>query len=391
VTPWLNFIFVSYSARLAALHSINRRRVIESQWYADRWGSIVSLRPDQNSKVIYENTARGVMMATSSTGSATGFGGDILLFDDFLNPKMAESKIEREKYLEQFDLTFSTRLNDKKTGHRVIVEHRLHHDDLTAHVLKQSGWTHLKLPAVAEEKTRIVFPVTRRVVVRERGDILHEQRTGKVELARQRVTLGGRGFAAQLQQSPEVRDAIYFSRDKWKFYSLPPEEMAKDMDELIQSWDFTFKDLQTSDFVAGGVVGQKGANFYVFDLVHDQLAFTASKAAMTTMTAKWPEAHAKLVEDKANGSAIIDELHEKIGGILPVNPEGSKEARAASISPYQEAGNIFLPEGAAWVEDFIREHSEFPNGQNDDRVDMLSQAIRYFLDKFRRQPRITVL
>lgn len=86
---------------------------------------------------------------------------------------------------------------------------------------------------------------------------------------------------------------------------------------------------------------------------------------------------AKLIEDKANGSAVIQMLRHEIPGILPVNPEGGKTARAAAISTLIEAGNIFLPhpQVAPWVNDFIEECAAFPNGKHDDQVDAMTQAL----------------
>jgi predicted phage terminase large subunit-like protein len=391
--PWLKWIFVSYASSLSTQHSVDRRRIIESDWYQKKWGSLVKMQPDQNAKDVYENTARGVMRATSTTGSATGFGGDIIVFDDVINPQQAESRTEREKAIRSFDLTFSSRLNDKKKGHRVAVEQRLHKDDLTGHVLKQSGWHHLSLPAIAEQRAKIIFPMSGRVQTREPGDILNPQREGVKELDRQKQITGARGFAAQYQQRPTAEEAAYFRRDKWKFYRMPANDMAESMEAIWQSWDMAFKDTKAGSWVVGGILGAKGPDFYVLDLIRDRMTFTASKTAVRALTGKWAAADAKLIEDKANGPAIIDELSNEIGGIIPVAVAGSKEARAASISPYQESGNIYLPDPALapWVNDFIEELSDFPHGQNDDQVDFLSQGVRWWLDRMRHTVGVTVV
>lgn len=390
--PGLKWIFVSYAASLSTKHSIDRRRIIESEWFQDRWGSLVRLQPDQNKTNVYENTARGVMFATSVGGSATGFGADIMIFDDTINPRQAESKAEREKSIQAFDLTFASRLNDKKRGHKIIVEQRLHKDDLTGHVLKRSGWTHLNLPAIAEERTKIIFPMSGRVVERKAGDVLNPEREALPELLRAKEA-NERVFAAQYQQHPSADEAAYFKRDRWKFYTLPPEEMAKNCTEQIQSWDLTFKDAAASDYVVGGVVGVRGPDFIVLDVVRARMSFTASKVAFKSLSAKWPRAHAKLVEDKANGPAAVDEWSREVGGIIPVEPEGSKIERAAAVSPYQEAGNVYLPDPkfAPWVHEFIEELADFPGGSHDDQVDFLSQALRWFINKRNQRTVITVI
>ena len=63
------------------------------------------------------------------------------------------------------------------------------------------------------------------------------------------------------------------------------------------------------------------------------------------------------------------------GGIIAVNPEGGKEARAAAVQPQIESGNVYLPDGADWLEAFIDEFAAFPRGRHDDQVDALSQAL----------------
>jgi len=102
--------------------------------------------------------------------------------------------------------------------------------------------------------------------------------------------------------------------------------------------------------------------------------------AIRGLSQKWPGTFAKLVEDKANGSAVIQMLAHEIPGLLPVNPQGGKIARAAAVSPLVEAGNVFLPhpDYAPWVNDFIEECIAFPNGAHDDQVDAMTQALLRF-------------
>jgi predicted phage terminase large subunit-like protein len=180
-------------------------------------------------------------------------------------------------------------------------------------------------------------------------------------------------------------------RDGWARYTTPPwivrhdgarivPEAGRDPAvELVQSWDFTFKDTKSSDYVVGQVWLRRGPITQLVDQVRARMSFTESCVAMTNMTARWPQAIAKLVEDKANGPAIINALGAKVGGIIPVEPEGSKYARAVAVSPFVEAGNIQLPdpsavEGTSWVSDLIEEAADFPGAANDDTVDAMSQA-----------------
>src|SRR5208337_1963464 len=154
------------------------RVLIRSQWYQSRWGSIVKLADDANLKTEFTNTARGHTIATSVGASATGRGGNYLVCDDLMNPAQASSNAERSSAIRWFDEVFSTRLDDKRLGRQIIIEQRTHTQDLTGHLLAESGWYHIALPAVAERRTVVVFPRSGREVVREENDILWPEREG---------------------------------------------------------------------------------------------------------------------------------------------------------------------------------------------------------------------
>jgi predicted phage terminase large subunit-like protein len=149
------------------------------------------------------------------------------------------------------------------------------------------------------------------------------------------------------------------------------------VEEQIQSWDCAFKDLQTSDYVVGQVWGRLRSAFLLLDQVRSRMDCPATVGAVREISARWPGTVAKLIEDKANGSAVIQMLSNEISGILPVNPSGGKIARAAAVSPLIEAGNVYLPHPvyAPWVTDFIEECAAFPNGAHDDQVDAMTQAL----------------
>jgi predicted phage terminase large subunit-like protein len=150
-----------------------------------------------------------------------------------------------------------------------------------------------------------------------------------------------------------------------------------DIDELELSWDLSFKDKKSSDFVAGQVWGRKNAKYYLFAQTHDRLSFSKTVQAFKEQAAAWPRAFSKLVEDAANGPAVIDTLREQISGIIAVKPEGGKVSRANAVSPMVEAGNVYLPDPsfAPWVDQFVEECAVFPNGTHDDQVDAMSQAL----------------
>jgi predicted phage terminase large subunit-like protein len=214
-----------------------------------------------------------------------------------------------------------------------------------------------------------------------RGELLWADRFGPEEVKDARVRLAARGFSAQHQQNPSQEEGAIFKREKFKHYMNDPRRIVDQMDEVIQSWDMAFKDLETSSKVAGHVWGRKGADRFLLDRVCEHLDFVASIAAVEAMTEKWPTAKAKLIEDKANGPAVIASLARKVQGLIPWPPKGqamgSKIARAFAAQPEIEAGNVWLPDPQAhpWVPEFVEYCVAFPGGEYDDDIDAMTQAL----------------
>jgi predicted phage terminase large subunit-like protein len=379
--PELRYLCCSYAASLSTKHSVDRRRIIESEWYQANWPH-VHLTSDQNQKTEYENTSRGVMVATSVGGTATGKGGNRVIVDDPVNPEEAYSEVKRVAAHDYMDKTLPSRLDDKRRDAMIVVMQRLHADDSTGHLLSRDAthrWTHVCIPAECRERTEVVFPRSGRVIVREPGDLLWPEREGAGELAALREEMGTRDFEAQYNQEPAPPEGAMFNPSWWRYYREVPEPL----DEIIQSWDMTFKDRKQSDYVVGQVWGRKGASKYLLDQVRARMDFPATQRAVVSLSAKWPQAHLKLIEDTANGPAVIASLKESVAGIVPVKVKGSKAARAAAITPTVEAGNVYLPDveqfpqHASWVGDFVHEHAVFTGdgSGHDDQVDACSQAL----------------
>lgn len=372
--PELRYRFCSYAASLSTQHSLSRRRILESEWYRRLWPEVV-LTTDQNVKNAYENTARGMMVSTSVGGSATGKGGNRIVIDDPINPQEAYSDAERKAANDYVDRTLPSRLDDKKRDAMIFVMQRLHDDDCTGHVLAKTGteWTHLNLPAECKERTQIRFPRSGRESLREVGDLLWPAREGADELARVKIDMGTRDYEAQYNQEPAPPEGAIFQAGWWQFYKEAPAIF----DQVIQSWDMSFKDADTSDYVVGQVWGRLGARKFLLDQVRERADLPTTIRLVKLLTAKWPEAQLKLVEDAANGPGVIAALRGEIVGLKAVKVKGTKVARAAACTPTIEAGNVWLPAETlcSWVSEFLFECSRFPMGTNDDQVDAMSQAL----------------
>ena len=320
----------------------------------------------RNSDIFEIVNHKGTYRSAGVGGGITGMGGNIILIDDPIKDRAeADSLTIRNKVWDWYTSTLYTRL--APGGGIIVIQTRWHMDDLAGRLLSSGAekWRVVNFPAIAEHNEEH----------RKAGEALHPERYDLASLLRIKTAVGSRDWAALYQQRPVPAEGAVFKRDWLKYYtesSLPPT-----FEKLLISWDMTFKDTNRSDFVVGQVWGRAGANFYLLDLVRGRWDFVKSLEMFQVLAGKWPDAVKKLVEDKANGSAIIQTLKKSISGIKPITPTESKEARAYAITPLFEAGNVFIPapKDVAWVKDFESEILTFPSGAHDDQVDAMTQAL----------------
>lgn len=376
--PQLRFLYGSYSYGLAIRDSVKCRRVIESQWYQDRWGEMFRLAGDQNTKEKFENDAGGHRICVSVGGATTGHGGDIVLCDDPHEILRAESDIERQSVLDWWDRVMSVRVNNPKTGHRVVIMQRLHENDLTGHILETgTGYDHLCIPSIFDSEnqkppTSIGWKDPRKKL----GELICPERFDNDYYLDRKTRMGSYAYAGQFQQRPEPAEGGIIKRAWINYYDAVPA--MEEFDIVIQSWDAAFKDSANSSYVVGQTWGRRyGSQFYLLDQVRDRMEFTQAYEAVLAARAKWPAVSAVLIEDKANGPAIISALRAHVPGIIPVNPQGGKDVRCQAVAPLWEAGNVFVPSAglAAWTNDFVAETTSFPSAKNDDQVDAMTQAL----------------
>ena len=305
--------------------------------------------------------------------------------DDGNKAKDAHSKKSLETVNTWWSETMQSRLNDQKKGAKVIIQQRIAQNDLSGHVLEEGDYVHLSIPMEYRKKPAYSYPNALPPITKdprtEDGELLWDERFGDIEVKKLRKSMGERAYATQYNQSPAPDTGDIFQRSWFRTYYNPPEDFdLTDFDWISISWDFTFKKTDDSDFVVGLVFARKGARHYLLDGIREKLSFTECLKVMKNMAAKYPMANENLVEDKANGPAIIDTLTSKIPAIVPITPYDSKEARARAVSPMVEAGNLYVPksEYLPLVALFIEEMATFPASSHDDMVDSTSQYLNRF-------------
>ena len=160
---------------------------------------------------------------------------------------------------------------------------------------------------------------------------------------------------------------------------IPSEPLPDIFDEALQSWDCSFKDSTTSDFVVGTVWCRRSASCYLTDMCRKRMDFVETKNAIREMRRKHIMGDSILIEDKANGTSIISDLKREVQGIIPIDPKESKDSRVYSITSMLEGGHVYLPHpdlpGFSWVQEIINECNAYPTGTHDDIVDSITQAL----------------
>jgi len=326
-------------------------------------GSLSRIRQDTSSASFWETTKGGGMIAVGVGGAITGRGGHILIVDDPIkNFEEARSEVYRRRVREWFESVLLSRAHQ---GAAIIVlMTRWHPEDLAGYLKGKGGWTHVNLPALAEEGD---------VLGRAAGEALCPELFTRETLEERRAAMAAFAWEGLYQQKPSVPEGNIIQREWLRYYDALPTDCST----VIQSWDCAFKGGKTSDFVVGQIWGRRGADFYLLDSMRGRLAFTGTVDALRRLTAQWPQATAKLIEEKANGAAVIDALRREISGLIPINPKDSKEARLHSVSPLFHAGNVFIPRQATWAREFEEELCAFPFVSHDDQVDACTQALNH--------------
>jgi len=404
--PHMRYVCASHSLDLAIRDSTKMRRLIESEWYQERWGDIVRITKDQNQKTKFETTATGFRQAIAA-GSITGARGDRVIIDDPHSVEGANSDQQRASTIEWFLEAVPTRLNKPLESAIVVIMQRLHEEDVSGVILdKGLGYDHIMLPMRYDpgRAQPTVFGVEDPRT--EDGELLFPARFPEAVLARDELAMGPYATAGQFQQSPEPRGGGIIKREWWQLWeqqSYPP------FDYVIAAVDTAYTTKSENDPSAMTVWGVwKGG---------DQSAVVTrtmgADGQMAILNRQYKEEHPRcmlmyawaerlelheliervqetmenygvdklLVENKASGYSVAQELRRVYGhdefAVHLIDPKGlDKTARLYSIQHIFAEGLIFAPD-RPWAETVINQAAQFPRGKHDDLVDTMSMALKH--------------
>ncbi len=381
--PSAQLLCVSYAQDLADKLSRDCRRIVASDWYRQIFPTRLS--PQHQAVPEFETTAQGSRVATSVGGVLTGRGADLIVIDDPLKPEEALSQVQRQAANEWFDHTLYSRLNDKQTGAIVLIMHRLHEDDLVGHVLAQEPWEVVRIPAIADGDAphRIATVLGRQSFSRCDGEALHPEREPPEMLEQIRRTIGEYNFAGQYQQAPAPLGGGMV-KAAW-FRSYAPNERPDSFERIVQSWDTANKATELSDFSVCTSWGIKGKELYLLHVLRKRMEYPELKRAVREQCEAF-EASVVLIEDKASGTQLIQELVEQgLHAVTRYQPQSDKIMRMHAQTAMIENGFVHLPNAAAWLAEYLHELTIFPYGKHDDQVDSTAQMLDWF-KQVGRQP-----
>lgn len=386
--PGYRFILGSFDETLVGKRDGTKvLDIVRSKWFQSRWGDRVMIKGSDPSTSEFYTTRGGMRFATSVGGKVLGRHGNAFVIDDPTKPQtMTELTLAEAKRWKQ-ETTASRLLPG---GAFVLIMQRLHENDLAGVAEEEGGYDFLRLPMRFDSERKCSTSIGFVDPRKEEGELLWPTYKDEAEVAQIEKDMGGAEtatVAAQLQQSPAPAKGVIFQRDTFRHYT----ELPASFDFVVDSWDCAFKDKEGSDFVAGQRWGVKGSAFYLFPFrVKSRLSFVKTCESVKAFRTKtdgrgrpYPKASAILVEDKANGTAVMNALEKEVSGLVAINPEGGKVARANAITPLYEAGNVWHPDPtiAPWIDDHEASLLKFPKGKHDDDVDAETQALNYLHSK----------
>ena len=394
--PSLRFLFSSYAQSLSSRDSRKCRDVIDSPLYArhfrcgpqpEAW----EMRDDQNEKMRYENTATGLRIATSVDGAATGEGADVLVCDDAHNVMHVEREVDRKKAVDWWHGTMSTRLNDPKTGARIIIMHRSHENDLAGVVMDRMAleedypnYEVLMLPHEYDPKrhcsTSIGFEDPRTTP----GELLWPDRFGHDELGKLRAELGPRGAAAQLQQEPTPSGGDLLRREWFTVVdSAPSPELWL---EEVRAWDLAATE-EAGDWTASGrVVRAQDGYWYVLHISQFQKGPGRVEEAIKSQASQDGRGTTVGIEQEPGASGkltVANFAREVLPNYTVIGcPTASKSKweRARTLASKAELGLVRLVRGS-WNEEFLHAAETFgPGGAKLDVMDATVHAFNATLE-----------
>lgn len=385
-------VSVSHTGQLASQMNSKRQAVINSPYFREMFPEIILV----TNTTTQLKDSRGGELYSINRNAFTGYGGDVIINDDLTNAETArKDREEMNNAWSYFQNTMPSRINDINKCVIMNIQQRLAPNDITGHILNdkqlRNEYIFITLPAIFEKRTHLIFPISGKILTFEKNDVLWEQRFGDYKKLKSQV--GSIVFDTQYLQKPSSSDRALIKEYMIIEKSINEVPSYEDADLVYASHDFPVKDKESSDYL-GSILAYKVNNtLYIRDCLEKKLAFVRSVEYVKHLYDIYPGI-IQVIEDKANGSPILQQLQDQVSGLIAYNPKSnSKVQRLESASLYMESKNVVFVKDE-WddiTNKYVLSNNllnlkqrllQFPYIKNDDIVDALSMLILYvFLDK----------
>jgi predicted phage terminase large subunit-like protein len=370
--PGLRYLTAAYGESLTVRDNERVRDIVRSPWFSQHFE--LELKRSQNEKLRFDTTAGGWRIATSVGGRGTGEHPDRIIIDDPLTAEQARSTAHRERAIQWFRRTVSTR--GVTRGQRIVlIMHRRHEDDLAGHLLDAGGWYHVCFPMRYAPDVKPPAPApSDRDHRREAGELLWPSLFSEPIVEQLEIDLGPFGAAGQLQQAPAPEGGGLFRREWFEIVDELPAEGL----ERCRGWDTAGTD-SAGDYTAGVKIARDydAGEFYVEDVLREQLGPKAAETVIgQTVEMDGTEcSQREETEPGASGKTVIAARARQLAGydFAGVPTSGDKVTRARAFRAQCQARNVKLLR-APWNKAYLDELAVFPMGNNDDQVDASAAA-----------------
>lgn len=369
---------VSHTRGLSDEMNTKRQKLFESEKYDYYFCDESGLKLTQSSSTSIR-LKNGSQLYSVCQASFTGFGADLIICDDLISSVNAQKdKQVLKNAVEFFRKTVPTRLNNKTTGVIWQIQQRLGNGDISGNVLKDKNllktYSHTELQAEASRDITLIYPCTGKIKVIKKGDLLWQERFG--DYTGIKMEVGVNEFETQYNQNPKnselnviKEDMIHWIDDK-EFV-----EFKKDAEYHYASHDCPVFDKITSDFHGYNESYGKLGELVITGAWEKKMGYVKEKQLMQDLYNVYPEM-LQIIENKANGASLQQDLKTAVPGIITFEPDRSKAARLELASIYMKNGSVRFVKNAE-TEYLVERLLEFPLVEHDDIIDAFSQAVIY--------------
>ena len=378
--PEYKTIYTSFSERLGTRANLRLQRIFDSDIYS-RIFPDTKLSPKgaklgalRNMDMLEYVGHDGSFRNTTVRGSITGETLDLGIIDDPIRGRAdANSITVRDSTWDWFTDDFFTRFSEE-AGLLAILT-RWHVDDPIGRLLETDKTVKvLSYPAIAihDEKHR------------KEGEALFPEHKSLDFLLERKKIMPPANFEALYQQNPFITDGGIFKTEWFKPYRTLPK-----LKFTVITVDTAQKTKEQNDYSVFALWGQgEDGNAYLIDILRGKWEAPDLIKMAKIFWYKHVQnfnIRSMNVEDKVSGTTLIQTLSQSTEPVIPIKAVQrniDKITRANDVAPFIESGRVYLPEKAEWLNDFIVEHAQFPNGAHDDQVDTTSDGLNIIFGKF---------